>query len=164
MSEYVPMYDNVGIREQTTPALKNDVTYTKLSPDTLLKQRTVSQQYQVPSTDSGNRLVPHQKKSSLFIVVMSVLLTLLAVGTLIAVTLASVEMHNNTKLSAQLQEMRMNMVTVKEEVSSLHESLVQISYEKCFKDTSSCDIKPRSNVNPYCETKRLPVNITVSNY
>ena len=45
MTDYVPMYDNVGQNEQATSTFKSDVTYAKLSPNTLLKKRTVSEQY-----------------------------------------------------------------------------------------------------------------------
>ena len=173
MTDYVPVYDNVGQKQHATSAFTSDVTYAKLSPDTLLKKRTVSEQYQVPVTEHGKK---HQKKSGLLIAAMSVLLTLLSVGTITAVVLASVKHQHitklsiqntelsaeNTALSGQLQEIKNSMATMKQEVTSLQGRLTQMSFNRCFKETMSCNIFPRSKINPYCETEQLPINKTVS--
>ena len=111
------------------------------------------------------------------------LLTLLSVGTITPVILASVEYQHitklsyqntelsakntelsaeNTELSGQLQEIKNSMATMKEEVTSLQGRLTQMSFNGCFKETKSCNILPKSKINPSCETARLPVNKTVS--
>ena len=163
MTDYVPMYDNVGQKQQATSAFSSDVTYAKLSPDTLLKKRTVSEQYQVPVTEHGKK---HQKKSGSLIAAMSVLLTLLSVGTITAVILASVEYQHinklsiqNIELSGQLEEIKKSMATMKEDVTNLQGRL---TFSTCFKETTSCNILPWLKINPYCETAQLPVNKTVS--
>ena len=176
MTDYVHVYDNVGRKEQATSAFTSDVTYAKLSPETLIKKRTVSEQYQVPARESGSK---RQKRSGLFIAAASVLLTLLSVGTIAAVILASVEFQHITKLSIQnieltakkdrlsdeLQELKSSMVTMKEEITaSMKEEIINsLSYNKCFKETRTCSLTPRPYIiKPYCETLRLLVNQTVS--
>ena len=173
MTDYVPMYDNVGRKEHAKSAFTSDVTYAKLSPDTRLKQRTVSEQYQVPVREHVKK---HQKKSGLVIAAISVLLTLLTVGTITAVILASIEYQHITKLSIQniklsaektqlsdqLQEIKNSMATMKDEVTSLQQRLTQMSLSRCFKETVTCDISPMSKIKPYCETAQLHVNKTVS--
>ena len=163
MTDYVSMYDNVGQKQHATSAFTSDVTYAKLSPDTLLKERTVSEQYQVPVTEHGRK---HQKKSGLVIAAMSVLLTLLSVSTITAIILASVEYQHitklsiqNIKLSGQLQEIKNSMATMKEDVTNLQGRL---TFNTCFKETTSCNILPKSKINPSCETAQLPINKTVS--
>ena len=135
MTDYVPMYDNVGQNEQATSTFKSDVTYTKLSPNTLLKKRTVSEQYQVPVREHGKK---YQKKSGLVIAAISVQLTLLSVGTITAVILASIEYQHITKLSIQnielsaekaqlsdqLQEIIESMAAMKEEVMNIQGRLI----------------------------------------
>lgn len=168
MTDYVPVYDNVGLKEQATSAFSSDVTYAKLSPETLLKKRTVSEQYQVPEREHGSK---RQKRSGFFIAAASVLLTLLSVGTIIAVILASVEFQHVTKLSIQnielsaekdqlsdeLQEIKTSMATMKEEIIN------RLSYNRCFKDTRTCSFSPRSLIKPYCETTPpLLINQTVT--
>lgn len=171
MTDYVPMYDNVGQKEHATSAFTSDVTYAKLSPETLIKKRTVSEQYQVPTREYAKK---SSKKSSVLIAAASVLLTLLSVGTLTAVILASVEFQHITKLSIQnvklsaekaqlsdqLQELENSLNTMKEEVTNL---MTQMSFNKCSKDTVTCDItRIISQVKPFCRTSPLPFNITVS--
>lgn len=167
MTDYVPMYDNVGIREQATPTFKGDVTYAKLSPDTLLKKRTVSEQYQVPVREHSKK---HQKKSSLLIAAMGVLLTLLSVGTITAIILASIQFQQNTKLSAEnielsdhILEMQNSMATVKEKIRNIQGSLSQMSLNECSKQSTTCNISPRRLLKPSCETTSQPVDINVSN-
>ena len=166
MTDYVPMYDNVGLSEQAMTNFKDDVTYAKLSPETLLKKRTVSEQYQVPVTDHGRK---HQKKSGLLIAILSVLFTLLSVGTITAVILASIQFQQNIRLSAQniklsaeLQETKNSMATMKEEITSLQGSLSKMSFNNCFKETTTCSLNPSFKFVPSCNTPLLPVNITVS--
>ena len=167
MTDYVPVYGNVGQKEQATSAFTSDVEYAKLSPKTLIKKRTVSEQYQVPMRESGSK---RQKRSGLFIAAASVLLTLLAVGTIAAVVLASVDFQHITKVSIQnielaaekdrlsdeLQELKTSMATMKEEIKNR-----LISYNKCFKETRTCSFSPKSYIN-YCEILRVLVNQTVS--
>jgi hypothetical protein len=168
MTDYVPVYDNVGLKEQATSTFSSDVTYAKLSPETLLKKRTVSEQYQVPEREHGSK---RQKRSGFFIAAASVLLTLLSVGTIIAVILVSVEFQHVTKLSIQnielsaekdqlseeLQEIKTSMATMKEEIIN------RLSYNRCFKDTRTCSFSPRSLIKPYCETTPpLLINQTVT--
>ena len=167
MTDYVPVYGNVGQKEQATSAFTSDVEYAKLSPETLIKKRTVSEQYQVPARESGSK---RQKRSGLFIAAASVLLTLLAVGTIAAVVLASVEFQHITKLSIEnielsaekdrlsdeIQELKTSMATMKEEIEN------RLSYNKCFKETRTCNLFPWSNIKPHCETLQLLVNQTVS--
>ena len=173
MSDHVPVYDNFGRNQHATSAFTSDVTYTKLSPDTLLKKRTASEQYQVPVTEHDKK---HQKKSGLLIAAASVLLTLLTVGTITAVILASIDFQHITKLSIQnvnlsaekvqltdgLQEIKNSMATMKGEITNLQERLTQMSFNKCFKDTKTCSFFPQSQILPACETPSLPVNKTVS--
>ena len=173
MSDYVPVYDNVGRNKHATSAFTSDVAYAKLSPDTLLKKRTASEQYQVPVTEHDKK---HQKKSGLLIAAASVLLTLLTVGTITAVILASIDFQHITKLSIQnvklsaekaqltddLQEIKNSMATMKGEITNLQERLTQMSFNKCFKDTMTCSFSPWSQIIASCETPSLPVNKTVS--
>ena len=167
MTDYVHVYGNVGRKEQATSAFTSDVEYAKLSPETLIKKRTVSEQYQVPARESGSK---RQRRSGLFIAVASVLLTLLAVGTIAAIVLASVEFQHITKLSIEnielsaekdrlsdeIHELKTSMATMKEKIEN------RLSYNKCFKETSTCNLFPRLNIKPYCETSQLLVNQTVS--
>ena len=169
MSDYVPVYDNVGRNKHATSAFTSDVAYAKLSPDTLLKKRSASEQYQAPVTEHGKR---HQKRSGLFIATASVLFTLLTVGTITAVILASIEFQHvtqlsikNIELSTENSQLSHELTNVKEEVINLQEMLKQMSFNKCYQDTMACVINSdriRSKIKPFCETEPLPFNITVS--
>ena len=163
MTDYVHVYDNVGRKEQATSAFTSDVTYAKLSPETLIKKRTVSEQYQVPARESGSK---RQKRSGLLIATVSVLLTLLSVGTITAVVLASVEFQHITTISIQNIELSAEKDRLTDELQELKNSMKEVinrmSYNKCFKDTSTCNLFPKSRIKPYCETIPLVVNQTVN--
>ena len=176
MTHYVPMYDNVGHQAQSeevksiplatiTSKRESVKYYAKLSPDTLLRQRTECEEYQVPAVDPHKKSASSQMKSNLVIAVISVLLMLLLIATVTAVTLASIEWKSNAKLSARLQEMHIDiMETMKEEVTSLRNILKQTSFEKCLKDVANCSMTRHSDTIASCETTPLPINITVSQY
>ena len=163
MTDYVPVYGNVGRKEQATSAFTSDVEYAKLSPETLIKKRTVSEQYQVPARESGSK---RQKRSGLFIAAASMLLTLLTVGTIAAVVLASVEFQLITKLSIENIELSAEKDQLSDELqefkNSMKEVINRMSYNKCFKDTSTCSLSPKYKIKPSCETPLLIVNQTVS--
>ena len=104
-------------------------------------------------------------KSNFLITVISVLLILLLIATVTAVTLASIEWKSNAKLSARLQKMRNDIMATMKEVTSLRESLIQTSFEKCLKDVASCSMTHYcSNTFLSCETGQLLVNKTVSQF
>ena len=162
MSHYVPMYDNVGHQvrmeqAKSTPSAKAIVTsntdlkyYAKLSPETLLRQRTECEDYQVPAINSDKKSAPCQMKSNLLTAVIGLLFILLLMTSLI---LASIEWKKNNKLSAQLQEMHNEMAKMKREVMNLRERLMQTSFDKCLKDIVR--EKCYSSKTMICETASL---------
>ena len=163
MTDYVHVYGNVGRKEQATSAFTSDVEYAKLSPETLIKKRTVSEQYQVPAREGDSK---RQKRSGLFIAAASVLLTLLAVGTIAAVVLASVDFQLITKVSIEniklLAEKDQLSDELQEFKNSMKEVINRMSYNKCFKETRTCNLFPRFKIKPSCETSSLVINQTVS--
>ena len=176
MSHYIPMYDTVGhspglqqgeLQSAAAITSKTDVKYyAKLSPDTLLRQRAESEEYQVLTTEPSynTKSASRPIKSTLLISLVSLLLILLLTATVTAVTLASIEWRNNAKLSAQLLEVHNQIATMKDRFMTLREHLMQSSLEKCLKDVSDCSVNPPLNTQilPACETARLLINKTVS--
>ena len=178
MSYYVPVYDSVGhgvkqeeLRSNPTATItsKTDVKYyAKLSPDTLLRQRSESEEYQVPSTEPNynKKTASCQTKSTLLIAPSILLLILLLLATVTAITLTSIEWRNNAKLSAQLLEMHSEVAMINKGFMHLRESLMQSSFERCLKDVVNCSVNPPPNtqVLSSCETAALDINKTVSQF
>ena len=177
MSHYVPMYDTVGhspqaglqegeLQSTATITSKTDVKYyAKLSTDTLLRQRTESEDYQVPFTEPSynKKSASCQTRSALLIALVSLLLILLLIATITAITLTSIEWRNNANLPAQLLEMHNEITMMKQGFMSLRESLTQSSFEHCLKDVANCSVNPPTNTHVLsCKTARLLINKTVS--
>ena len=171
----LPMYDTVGHHVPNVQSgsdlavVGENVTYAKLSPETLLKPGQNSE-YQVPhdSNISYKRLTDLDGKSlcekKQLKILVAIIVLILMIATTVAVTLAIASWRNYTNISNKLQEVQNDMVSMKDYLNSLHMNLLQSSFESCFKDTVSCNINPKWNVKPQCKTSPLPTNVTVSLY